>query len=257
MKLVNLFRELLLNFVRQERSGKNKIAEKLGLGVFALVVLVGAPSQTRAQDSAAAYLRMAPVEEYLMERNAEIALARSAAPGSISREAEILVLGRHGFETAVKGKNGFVCIVERSWTAAFDDPEFLYPKLRYPICYNPAAARSHLPLSFKRTVLALAGLTKTQMFESMKAAFEKKELPMPEPGAMCYMMSKEAYFGSSYGHGIPHLMFYVAHVEGSTWGADLPGSPVMAHQDAPDPVTVFVIPALKWSDGTAAPMDGH
>jgi hypothetical protein len=60
-------------------------------------------------------VRMAPIEQYLMtDRDAEIALARSSAPESISRDAEVLVLGRHGFETAVKGKNGFVCIVGRS-----------------------------------------------------------------------------------------------------------------------------------------------
>ena len=70
------------------------------------------------------YPKMAPVDQYLMERNAEILLARSAAPDSISSDATILVLGRQGYETAVRGKNGFVCMVERSWMAAFDSPEF-------------------------------------------------------------------------------------------------------------------------------------
>ncbi len=54
---------------------------------------------------------MAPLDQYLMEQNAEIALARTAAPESISKDAEIMVLGRRGYETAVKGTNGFVCIV--------------------------------------------------------------------------------------------------------------------------------------------------
>jgi hypothetical protein len=237
------------------------MAGTIALGTFALVVVLGVAWQAQAkpqgQDAKATYLSMAPIEQYLMDRNAEIGMARSAAPESISRDAEVLVLGRHGFETVVKGKNGFVCIVERSWSAAYDDPEFLSPKLRYPICFNPPAARSHLPLTFKRTELALAGLSKTQMFDSMQAAFDKKELPLPEPGAMCYMMSKQAYFGSSYGHGGPHLMFYLPRTESTTWGAELPGSPVMAHQDTPDPVTVFVIPVGTWSDGTAAPTDAH
>src|SRR5258708_17454078 len=103
---------------------------------------------------------MAPTEQYLMtDRDAEIALARSAAPESISRDAEILVLGRHGFETAVKGKNGFVCIVERSWTSA-PDAEFWNPKVPIPICFNAAAARSSLLRNIKRTDLILAGRTK-------------------------------------------------------------------------------------------------
>src|SRR6202451_3241544 len=99
---------------------------------FALVVvpiaLLGVVLRAQAQSPKAPYPSMAPLEQYLMaDRNAEIALARSAAPESISRDAEVLVLGRHGYETAVKGKNGFVCVVERSWLDPFDDPQFWSP----------------------------------------------------------------------------------------------------------------------------------
>jgi len=145
---------------------------------------------------------------YLMDRNAEISLARSAAPESISRDADVLVLGPHGYETAVTGTNGFVCVVERSWMAPFDDPEFLNPDQRLPLCLNPPAARTHLPLTFKTTELALAGLSKTQMFDRIKAAYDRKELPLPELGSMCYMMSKQQYFGRKYGNADPHLMFW-------------------------------------------------
>jgi hypothetical protein len=131
-----------------------------------------------------------PLEQYLMERNAEIALARSAAPESISHDAEVMVLGRHGYETAAKGKNGLVCMVQRSWTAGIDDPDFWDPKLRAAICFNPPAARTYLPNTIKRTELVLAGKSKAQMFEGVKVAFDKKELPALESGAMCYMMSK-------------------------------------------------------------------
>jgi hypothetical protein len=156
------------------------------------------------------------------------ALARSAAPESISRDAEVLVLGRHGYETAVKGKNGFVCLVERSWTAPIDDPNFWNPKLRGPICLNPAAARSYLPLTIKKTELILAGQSKTQMFESIKAGLDKKELPTPEVGAMAYMLSKEQYLGDSARHWHPHLMFFLPRTDTATWGADLKGSPIFA-----------------------------
>jgi hypothetical protein len=121
---------------------------------------------------------MAPIDQYLMEdREAEIALARSAAPESISRDAEILVLGRHGYETAVNGKNGFVCIVERSWTAPIDDPGFWNPKGRAPLCLNAAAVHSYLPRTIRKTDLILAGRTKAQMMEAIVAAIDKKELP--------------------------------------------------------------------------------
>jgi hypothetical protein len=81
-----------------------------------------------AQDVTTPYPSMAPVEQYLMDRNQEIALARSAAPEAISRDATVLVLGRHGYETAVEGKNGWVCWVGRGWGSIFDWPEFWNPK---------------------------------------------------------------------------------------------------------------------------------
>jgi hypothetical protein len=94
---------------------------------------------------------MAPLEQYLMERDAEIALARSAAPDSISLDAEVMVLGQHGYETAVKGKNGFVCMVERSWASPLDHPDFWNPRLLGPNCFNAVAARSYLALTARKT----------------------------------------------------------------------------------------------------------
>jgi len=237
-----------------------KIAPTIALGIVVLAILLCGAWQSQAQDPKTPYPSMAPLGQYLMgDRNAEIAMARSAAPESISRDAEVLVLGRHGYETAVKGKNGFVCVVERSWMSPFDHPQFWNPKLRGPICFNPPAARSILPLTFKRTELVLAGLSKAQIFDGIKA-FGKKELQPLEPGGMCYMMSSQGYLNDSAGHWVPHLMFYVPQTDGMVWGADLPGSPVMLNpqfQGAPEPVTVFMIPVLKWSDGTPAPTDAH
>ena len=159
---------------------KRKALRKIALRSFALVVVVAAAWQAQAQDAKTPYPNMAPVDQYMMERSAEIALARSAAPESISQDAEVMVLGPHGYETAVKGKNGFVCMVERGWTAGIDDPVFWNPKIRGPICFNPPAARFNLPLTIKKTELVLAGRSKEQMVEAIKAAFDKKELPAIE-----------------------------------------------------------------------------
>src|ERR1700692_3813726 len=161
---------------------KNKVGA-MAIRSLALLVVFGTAYQATAQDAKTPYPNMAPIEQYLMDRTAEIALARSAAPESISGDAEVLVLGRHGFETAVKGKNGFVCIVERSWTSA-PDPDFWNPKVRTPICYNAAAARSVLLRNIKRTDLILAGRTQAQGDEAIVAAVAKKELPAMEAGAM-------------------------------------------------------------------------
>jgi hypothetical protein len=206
-----------------------------------------------AQEKSEPYPKMAPLEEYLMDREAEVALARSAAPTSISADADVLVLGRNGYETAVKGKNGFVCLVERGWAGNKGDSDFWNPKLRGPMCLNAPGGRTHLPGIFKRTQLVLAGKSKVEVFEGLKSAFEKKELPVPEGGAMCYMMSKQGYLGDAAGHWHPHLMFYMPLNARADWGAGLAGSPVLVFPGAEDQVTVFLIPVTTWSDGSAAP----
>jgi hypothetical protein len=248
------------NPVIQEQSMNRKMARTFALAAFALAVVLGT-WRAQALDAKTPYPSMAPLDQYLMtDRKVEIALARSAAPDSISRDAKILVLGPHGYETAVEGKSGFVCIVERSWMSPSDHPEFWNPKLRGPICFNPAAARSILPLTIKRTEWVLAGLSKAQIMDKLKAAVERKELPALEPGAMSYMMSKQAYLTDADGHNMAHLMIYAPLTEGAAWGADLPGSPIMLggqFQGAPERVTVFLVPVAKWSDGTAAPTDAY
>lgn len=214
--------------------------------------LLGTAWQAVAQDAKSPYTNMAPVNQYLMEnRDSEIALARSAAPESISRDAEVRVLGRHGYETAVPGKNGFVCMVERSWTAPFDDPDFWNPKLRSPICFNAAAAHSYLPRIIKKTDLILTGHTKAQMMEAIVAAIDKKELPAMASGAMCYMLSKQGYLSDRDGHWHPHLMFFFSQSDPAAWGAGLPGSPINAFNENWEHLTTFLIPVRQWSDGTA------
>jgi hypothetical protein len=219
--------------------------------------MLAAAWQAQAQDAKAPYPSMAPLDQYLMEQKAEIALARSAAPESISKDADVLVLGRHGYETAIKGKNGFVCLVQRSWTAGIDDPEFWNPKARSPMCYNAPAVRSYLPQTIRKTELILAGRSKAQMSENIKAALDKKELAAPESGAMCYMLSKQGYLNDHAGHWHPHLMFYFPLTDPPNWGADLPGSPILGDKDTLGRLTVFLIPVGEWSDGTAAPKMEH
>jgi len=211
----------------------------------------GAALLASAQDAKTPYPNMAPLDQYLMEdRDSEIALARSAAPESISRDAEVMVLGRHGYETAIKGTNGFVCIVERSWISPIDDPNFWNPKGRAPLCLNAAAARTYLPRTIKKTDLILAGRTKAQMSEAIVAAINKKELPPIELGAMCYMLSKQGYLNDIAGHWHPHLMFFVSQTDPATWGAGMQGSPILALFDKGDGFTTFLVPVRQWSDGT-------
>jgi hypothetical protein len=227
----------------------------IAIKTFALLVVLGTAhlgtaKQAMPQAAATTYTKMAPIDQYLMtDQTAEVALARSAAPESIARDAEVLVLARHGFETAVKGKNGFVCIVGRGWTSA-PDADFWNPKVRVPMCVNAAAARSYLVRFTKETEWGLAGRTQAQMTESITAAIAKKELPPMEPGAMCYMLSKQGYGGETIPHWPPHLMFFYSDTDPAIWGANLPGSPVVGMSDPVEHLTQFVIPVQRWSDGT-------
>jgi hypothetical protein len=205
---------------------------------------------------AADYSRMAPLDQYMMDRSAEIALAKSAAPPSIADKATVLVLTRHGYETAIKGINGFVCAVERSWMAQYDFPQFWNPHMRGPLCYNPEAVRSILPYTTRRTELVLAGRSKPEIEAAIRAGIEKHELPPLDAGAMTYMMSKQQYLNDKARNWMPHLMFYFPRADGANWGADLPGAPPMLNpqfQNSAEAISVIMVPAPHWSDGTPAP----
>ena len=227
---------------------------RLILSIFLSVCLAGAAA---AQDSKPPhYPAMAPVEQYrIADPRAEIALARTAAPPSVSDDATVLVLGAHGYETAVKGKNGFVCFIERSWTAGFDDPVFWDPNIRAPNCFNPPAVRSVLPQYLKRTEWLLAGLDKAQVVERTRAAFADHSFTAPEPGSFSFMLSKQGDLGDPANGGpwLPHVMFFVAHGQAATWGAGLDGSPVLGRDSGPLDPTVLFVPVRRWSDGSPAP----
>jgi hypothetical protein len=233
---------------------------KLRIAASALVIpilflwLAGA----RAQAAKADYPVMAPLDQYLIpDEKAEIALARSSAPASISDAAEVMVLRRDGYATVVKGSNGFVCLVERSWGKPTDDSEFWNSKIRAPHCFNPAAATTFLPIFLKKTKLVLAGKTKAQILAATTSALEKKELPVLAPGAMCYMMAKQQYLSDEGMAWHPHMMFFVSGDAAKSWGANLRGSPVIAANDPEERATIFMVVAATWSDGTPGPSTTH
>jgi hypothetical protein len=248
--------EALCKFPAGERPpairARNSVLRVLPLALFVLPMV-------EAQEAKTPYPAMAPIDQYLVaDRNAEISLAQSAAPAAISRDATVLVLGKNGYETAIEGKSGFTCLVERSWMSPFDSPEFWNPKIRGPVCYNPAAVRSILPYTLNRTKLVLAGVSKAEMHQRIVAGVGKRALPLPEPGAMSYMMAKDGYLSDSAGHWHPHLMFHIPKTDGATWGANLPGSPVVINDectDMPEPEIIFMVPVGRWSDGTAPHME--
>ena len=235
---------------------KNNISiTALLLVVFALV---SCSIRLQGQVKETPYPRMAPLDQYLIvDEKSEIALARSAAPSSISDEAEVMVLEREGYETAVKGTNGFLCLVERSWAQNENDAEFWNPKMRAPHCFNAQAARSFAVIYLMKTRLVLAGKSKAEVAHAIASALDSGQLPALEPGAMAYMMSKQQYLNDRGKAWHPHVMFYFSGEMAKSWAADDPNSPLMYANDPEERVTVLFILADKWSDGTPGPSTSH
>jgi hypothetical protein len=231
----------------------------MALGVVGLLSASG-PSSALAADSA--YPRMEALAAYLMPKNAEIALARSAAPTSISKDATVLVLGRHGYVTAVKGTNGFVCMVERGWSIAIDFSLEYDPHLRSVDCLNPPAVRSILPLEMKMTDMVLAGRSQASIAAAISADYKDGRLPPVEPGAAGLMMSKGSYIIGQPPHNFPHVMFFTTVSAERFAAANLPDVPVFLSPyffvDGVDRTAADGLPAIqimdvvvfRWSDGT-------
>jgi hypothetical protein len=229
----------------------------LGLGI-ALCGLADASDV--GSSTAGAYPSMAPMAQYLAAGPAdEITLARSAAPQPVSADAEVLVLGSKGYQSAVNGKNGFVCLVMRAWANNFDSADFWNPKVRSPVCFNAAAARSILPPYLKRTAWAVSGASRQEMLERTRTALAAHEIPAPDTGSMAYMLSKDGYLGDEVkGHWHPHLMFYLPRTAPAEWGANIGASSAIFADDAAlEPQTVFFVPVSRWSDGTRDEMAAH
>lgn len=235
----------------------NCLPEKSMLNTMSVVglAMLAAAGAARAQTDKPQYLTMAPVALYLSpSRDYEIANARSAAPPSISDHAEIMTLGLHGFVSAVKGTNGFVCLVQRAWFAevtGLDNAEFWNPRSRAAICFNPQGVRSVLPMFLKRTEWVMSGMSKAEIITRTRAAVAANEITAPESGTLTYMMAKDAYHSDNvHGPWHPHLMLFLPRMNVSDWGANLRESPVMGAGGSIEPFTLFFIPVTKWSDGT-------
>ena len=203
---------------------------------------------------ASPYPTMAPIGEYLMPTTTEIAMARSAAPGSVSAHADVLVLTKNGYVLAAKGDNGWTCLVERMWTAGLDDPEFWNPKGHGPSCFNPPAVRSVLPQYLARTRWALAGDTREEIAKKAQASYADHRFTDPAPGSFAFMMSKEGYLNDQVrGPWHSHVMLFIALNQAPTWAAGLEGSPIIAPPLSTfrpyEPLTIF-IPVHRWSDGS-------
>jgi hypothetical protein len=213
--------------------------------IVVLITLIASLGATAAWAQTATY---PPIEAYLMPRDAEIALAKSAAPGHVSDRATIKVLSKSGYETAREGDNGVVCMVMRGFVAPTYTPaqfrDLVYdPTVHAPICFTPPAVRTAMPYYELRTKLAMEGKSPDQIAERLQAAYIKGELPRRDAVTFAYMWSAHQHLGPGIGAWHPHMMVFAPYYENSMVGGAQFGSPLPSvSDDAGTPFTVIVIP---------------
>jgi hypothetical protein len=217
---------------------------------------IGAAHSVPAASADSARSGLGRIDRYLIaSRQHEIALARTAAPPAVSMHAAVMVLTVHGYVTAVRGSNGFVCLVTRAWdnAASVDRARFWDPRTIVPYCLNAAGVRSMLAEYLMKTQWVLAGASEAEIGARIRTARAAGKIESAA-GAVCYMMSKQSrWVGGSPGPWRPHLMFYFPNGQAPNWGANLPGSPVFSGAADDDDTTVFMVLVPVWSDGSPAP----
>jgi hypothetical protein len=225
------------------------------LALMAPLLAISLCSSAMAAYEGSDHSALARIQPYLIaSREQEIALARSAAPPSISAHATVMTLSTHGYVVAVKGSNGFVCLDVRSWdnVVTVKSTDFWNPKFRAPYCFNAAGAQSVLPRYLMRTKWVLSGASRKEIADREKAARAAGRLEEPQAGVICYMMSKRGrWIGNQPGPWRPHLMYYFSRAQVPNWGANLPGTPVFAGVNENLAVIMVLVPV--WSDGSLAP----
>jgi hypothetical protein len=211
-----------------------------GWAMALILIMTAMAGSARAQYPA--------LSEYQMTRDAEIGLAKSAAPASVSSRATIKVLTPSGYQVAREGDNGFVCMVLRGWTAPTYTPAQLRnlvydATLRAPICFDPAASRTVLPFYELRSKLGMQGKTPDQIADAIQAAYAKGELPKRDTVSFAYMWSADQILAPGGEHWHPHMMIFAPYYDNSMLGGNEFGSPLpQVTDDAGTPFTVIVIP---------------
>jgi hypothetical protein len=155
------------------------------------------PVALAAQGSAAGQSGRRP----LLAKSREIALARSAAPASVSAAAAVWVLSDSGYRLAVPGTTGAACMVSRSWVHSLE-----------PVCFDPEGAATIMKMEIVRTELLHAGRSVAEAELGVQAALKRGEIRLPSRVAVSWMQSGAQQLVSDDGRSVgawrPHLMLY-------------------------------------------------
>ena len=186
----------------------------------------------------------APFSDYAMSQQSEIALARSAAPNSISTHATIEVLTPKGYEIASKGDNDFLCMVLRGWSAAPDPDDTKNSRIRGPICFDPVAARTVVPAEELKAKLGLAGKSPDEIAHEVALQYGLGKLPKMESTAFGYMWSASQSLGSDAGPWHPHMMIYVPYYKNRFLGNNPVGNhtaPFVVAEGTPYSIVIIAV----------------
>ena len=181
-----------------------------GWWILILMATVGGPAT--AQSVAVGRAGPRP----LLPRDREIALARTAAPVAVSRDATVMVLTERGFEVAVKGTSGVTCVVNRS-----------HPQSLEPHCFDAEGSATVLQMELRRTELLREGKSTEEIDREIATGLLSGKYRLPRRPAMSYMMSSEQVLyndeGRKVGKWQPHLMIFYPHLTSADLG--LGGTP--------------------------------
>lgn len=157
----------------------------------------------------------------VLTESEEIALARSAAPASVTTDAAILVLRDNKYKTVHAGTNGVTCMVSRSQPLALE-----------PICYDPEASRTILQMELRLVEMRLAGVAAEEIERRIDEAIGSGDLALPQRPALAYMLSAGqilyADAGTKVGSFRPHLHMYMPYATAEQFGG-LSGEVSTAH----------------------------
>lgn len=171
----------------------------------------------------------------VMARDAEIALARSAAPEQISSTARIWVWNGSAYQVADSGRSKVNCYVARHWVPSVE-----------PHCLDEEASATILPILMRKIELYAQGKTDAEVERDIASRISAGTLKLPSRPAITYMMSAAQDLVSGEGAAVgawqPHLMIYYPNWTGQQVGLEgfVPG--VGFVENPGTPLSALVVP---------------
>lgn len=181
-----------------------------------------------------------------MERQAEIALARSAAPGAVSAGSRVWLWTGERYAIGDSGTTAVNCYVGRPWVPSVE-----------PHCFDAEGSATIMPIQMRRVELYAAGRNDTETEKQVAEEIRTGRLRLPTKPAMTYMMSAAQQLVSGTGTAVgawrPHLMIYYPNLTAA--GTGLPGfvAEVGFVENPGTPFSAIVVPLATFVPSGAAP----